>query len=230
MLCWSLNLCTQTHKSSDWQTRNFPSWIVIRITPSDISSSNLRINYNSVTKDLDILIAPSPIHNIHHGWIYQTVSSFCFSGQAHPCGERQFGNGGWNKWVMHVFCSIFLANSMQERTVSTGAYSGSNREPDFSVTPEFSQLPGLVIESGWSESLSRLRLDKDIWINGCGDNAMLIKWTSLSGGRVSGLIEVWAGDVMANDDLVQTELIANPPGILLMKFANDCYRPSPLPL
>lgn len=29
------------------------------------------------------------------------------------------------------------------------------------------------------------------------------------GGRVSGLIEVWAGDVMANDHLVvQTEIIA----------------------
>ena len=28
-------------------------------------------------------------------------------------------------------------------------------------------------------------------------------------GRVSGLIEVWAGDAMANDYLVQTGVIAN---------------------
>lgn len=48
--------------------------------------------------------------------------------------------------------------------------------------------------------------------------------------RVSGLIEVWAGDAMANDHLLQTEIIANLPGILLKKSATDKYRSSSPPL
>lgn len=51
-----------------------------------------------------------------------------------------------------------------------------------------------------------------------------------NGGRVSGLIEVWAGDAMANDHLLQTEIIANLPGILLKKSATDNYRSSSPPL
>lgn len=53
--------------------------------------------------------------------------------------------------------------------------------------------------------------DKDLWIHGGGGKmqlVLLIKWSSLSGGRVSGQIEVWAGDAIANDHLVQTEVIA----------------------
>lgn len=110
---------------------------------------------------------------------------------------------------------------------------GSSKEPDFSVTPKSATFPTLVVESGWSESFPRLRRDKDLWIHGGGGKiqlVLLIKWSSLSGGRVSGLIEVWAGDAMANDQLVQTEVIANLPGILLIKLATDSYRSSSPPL
>lgn len=59
---------------------------------------------------------------------------------------------------------------------------------------------------------------------------ILIKWSYLSGGRVSRMIEVWAGDAMANGHLVQTEVIANLPGILLKESATDNYRSSSTPL
>ena len=60
-----------------------------------------------------------------------------------------------------------------------------------------------MIEGGWSESLPRLRLDKDLWIHGCGANMKLViltKWSSLVGGKVSGLIEVWEEESQHKDD------------------------------
>lgn len=50
------------------------------------------------------------------------------------------------------------------------------------------------------------------------------------GGRVSGAIEVWAGDAAANDHLVQTEVIANLSYISFKKLATDSYSRSPPPL
>lgn len=49
---------------------------------------------------------------------------------------------------------------------------------------------------------------------------VLIKWSAPTGGRVSGLIEVWAGDAMANDHLVQTAVIANLHGILIQEVGD----------
>lgn len=106
----------------------------------------------------------------------------------------------------------------------TGDYAGSVKQPDFSITPDVTIYPSIVIECGWSESFPRLREDKDLWIRGCGGHVelvILIKFNKLVGGRVSGQIEVWAGDTAANDRLIQTEVIANLPCILKKTAINS---------
>lgn len=115
---------------------------------------------------------------------------------------------------MHVFLFQFprLHNSNAKGfDLFTGVQAGSSKEADFSITPSVTQYPSIVVESGWSESFPRLRIDKDLWIHGCGGHVQLgflIKWNKLSGGRVSGVFEGWAGDAAANDQFIQTEVIS----------------------
>lgn len=83
---------------------------------------------------------------------------------------------------------------------------------DYAITPNISLYPSIIFESGWTESLAVLRSYKDLWVHGCGGNvklAILVKFNKLAEGRVSGIVEVWAGDATANDRLIQTEVIAN---------------------
>lgn len=51
----------------------------MRITTTDFSCIT-RINYNSLSKELVVLISPSPIHNVHHGWMFQALTNLCVSG------------------------------------------------------------------------------------------------------------------------------------------------------
>ncbi|KAL4914148.1 hypothetical protein BDW62DRAFT_204870 [Aspergillus aurantiobrunneus] len=47
-----------------------------------------------------------------------------------------------------------------------GPYASSRKEPDLLVRLDNQPLPSLVIESGWSEPLSRFRDDMDLWLVG----------------------------------------------------------------
>lgn len=111
----------------------------------------------------------------------------------------------------------------------TGVYSRSAKEPDLFIRPRSMRYPSIVSESGWSQSFPHLRADKDLLIHGFGGHVrlvILIKWTKLNGGRVSGVAEAWAGDDGANDRLIQTEVIANLSSILFKNSATDNYRRS----
>lgn len=115
---------------------------------------------------------------------------------------------------MHVFLFQFsrLHNSNAKAfDLFRGVQAGISKEADFSITPSVTQYPSIAVESGWSESFPRLRINKDLWIHGCGSHVQLvflIKWNKLRGGRVSGVFEVWAGDAAANDQFFQTEVIS----------------------
>ena len=125
---------------------------------------------------------------------------------------------------MPVFRSIPCLHNAEFDTF-TGTYAGSVKEPDFIITPNIAQRPSIVLECGWSESFPRLRRDKDLWIRGSGGLVklvILINFNKLAHGRVSGIVEVWAGDAAANDRLIQTEVIANLP-CTFMKPAIDSY-------
>lgn len=114
---------------------------------------------------------------------------------------------------MSVFRSIpRLHNAAFDKF--TRIYAGSSKEADLTIGPTVALYPSIVFESGWSESFPALRRDKDLWIGGCGGHVelvILVKFNKLAGGRVSGMIEVWAGDAAANEWLIQTEVIANLP-------------------
>lgn len=153
-------------ESSDWPIRNFPLWISGRLLL--LFSFASRINYNTVTKDLDILLMPSPIHNAHHEWIIRTMLILLDSGRLtlaeNICLVREVGTSEYACVLFNV-----LARSMQAKIASREHSQEVIRNP-ISLTPEFFQYPTLIVESEWSELLTRLRLDKDLWIHGCGGN------------------------------------------------------------
>ena len=130
---------------------------------------------------------------------------------------------------MQVLCSIF-------------SLSQCRREPVHRITigkHEGSWFLGDTIISPASYHVNRERMDRTTslpqawqgcmnpWLRrqykvGDFDQMELPEW--------SGLIEVWAGDAMANDHLVQTEVIANLLCVLFKKSATDSYRSSSPPL
>lgn len=131
---------------------------------------------------------------------------------------------------MAVFRSIPCLHNAAFHNL-TGIYAGSEKAADFTITPYVGRYPSIVFECGWSESLSRLRQEKDLWFGGCGgflELVILIKFNKLAGGSVSGMIEVWAGESATNNRLIQTEVIANLPR-KHKKTAADCCRRSFLP-
>ncbi|MCJ1469665.1 hypothetical protein MMC07_008301 [Pseudocyphellaria aurata] len=103
-----------------------------------------------------------------------------------------------------------LQSMIPEDSDFFGVYAGSSKEPDTTITHGTLRFPNFVIESGWSESFPRLRADKDLWIHGGAGRViilLLIKWSLLANGKVSGTVEVWSGDANGNDLLMQVESI-----------------------
>ena len=125
-----------------------------------------------------------------------------------------------------------------EESDFVGAYAGSSKEPDFSISHQHLNFPHLVVESGWSESFPRLRNDKNLWINGGGGKVrvvLLFKWSARLNNRVAGVIEVWVGDAAGNDSLAQTEVMLTFHAfrVLFDKLATDrcrIYSPRLLPI
>lgn len=82
-----------------------------------------RINYNAVTKDLDILLMLLTIHNVHHERMYRTMVIFSDFGRLNlaenVCLVRYIGKSEYTCVLFNV-----LARLMQERFV----LQGLNRE------------------------------------------------------------------------------------------------------
>ena len=119
---------------------------------------------------------------------------------SHRCGIRCV-DISQARVSLPVFRSIPCLHNPEFDTF-TGIYAGSVKEAGLSITPNIAQYPSIVFECGWSESFPRLRSDKDLWIRGCHGHVklvILIKFNKLAHGRVSEIVEVWAGDAAAND-------------------------------
>ena len=107
----------------------------------------------------------------------------------------------------------------------------SSKQPDQCIVPTGQDLPTVVVESGWTESLHR---DMSLWLKG-GAGAvrivLLFKWSKkLAGNRVKGYVEVYNLDPAANENLIQTEVITNRSNIVRsnhMKLMADGTRPFP---
>lgn len=92
-----------------------------------------------------------------------------------------------------------------------GPYSGSRKEPDCYILPENLPLPRLVIETGWSESHSRLRDDDmNTWLvggNGHVQAVILINWSkNTETNRVTGIAEIYELDTDGMPVMRQSEV------------------------
>ncbi|KAL2001959.1 hypothetical protein VTN02DRAFT_937 [Thermoascus thermophilus] len=91
-----------------------------------------------------------------------------------------------------------------------GPYSGSRTEPDFFFQVNDQILPTLVVESGWSESKEQLHDDMNLLLvggNGAVKVVILVTWTKLQGGRVSGHVELFMRDQHDMPRLEQSETV-----------------------
>ncbi|KAJ9205755.1 hypothetical protein DTO166G4_4630 [Paecilomyces variotii] len=136
-----------------------------------------RIHFNAASGVLRVLIMPTEIHNVHVQWLknelwFMTVAQFL--------SPPEF---------------LFLELNVGTRfTGFSGVYTGSSKEPDLLLRPDtHGSLPRVIVESGWSESWPHLEADKNLWFSGGLDVAyvILLKWTRIANGYVTGLIEVW---------------------------------------
>ncbi|MCJ1468443.1 hypothetical protein MMC07_007072 [Pseudocyphellaria aurata] len=181
-----------------------------------VEASNCRVSYDSVKRHLDVLIRPSPIQNVHMGWIHRSLVALERSGRI-TAAEHDLLVLDSNT-SEYACLPANLRSLGTEETEFLGMYAGSSKEPDTTISHQSLLFPNVVVESGWSESLSRLRSDKTLWINGGLGRVLvvlIIKWTAQANNTVAGVIEVWAGDAAGNDSLVQTEHVfpAPPPQV-----------------
>lgn len=75
---------------------------------------------------------------------------------------------------------------------------GSRKEPDFFLRSDAILMPKFVIETGWSESWSRLQDDMNLWlVGGAGDvgGVLLLKWQKVANSnKVRGKTELYCLD------------------------------------
>ncbi|KNG89743.1 hypothetical protein ANOM_001974 [Aspergillus nomiae NRRL 13137] len=141
-----------------------------------VEQSNARVNYNSRTKTLWVRIMPTELHDVHQRWVRYTTSQWQATGILNAAEDRLLDMGVGTRF-----------------DTFTGPYVLSSKEPDLFLRPDTSDLPLIVIESGWSESWPRLHCDKDLWLNGSSEVnvVILLMWSKISNNRAKGMAEVW---------------------------------------
>lgn len=79
-----------------------------------------------------------------------------------------------------------------------GPYLSSRKEPDLLVRPDNRPLPSLVMESGWSESLSRFWDDMNLWLIGSQGHVkatIILNWQLVANiNTVRGHVELYTLD------------------------------------
>ncbi|OJD17990.1 hypothetical protein AJ78_01947 [Emergomyces pasteurianus Ep9510] len=152
-----------------------------------------RLSYNSVTRVLTARIMPTHVHDCHQEWLCFELGQMRMDGFLSPTEARLI------KFRVGTTFEGFSA-----------PYLSSAKEPYSCFLPDMLPLPTIVVESGWTESYTRLNDDKDLWLIGGRPHVQLvflIKWAELLGGRVKGDIEIHGRDQSGNATLLQTEPI-----------------------
>ncbi|OJJ46530.1 hypothetical protein ASPZODRAFT_132600 [Penicilliopsis zonata CBS 506.65] len=169
-------------------------------TQKDVEQRSARLTYNAFLKILRIEVMPTRLHDAHQRWAINASQNWARDGTLNS-QESEILNMG----VSTTFDGF------------TGVYQGSAKEPDFFFQIDSNDFPSIVIESGWSESFSHLRADKDLWIMGNNSVTMviLLKWSRMSGGKVRGQAEVWqrnaGGTILSNETSIFPEPSATSP-------------------
>ncbi|PKY04602.1 hypothetical protein P168DRAFT_296403 [Aspergillus campestris IBT 28561] len=140
-----------------------------------------RINYNSVTRVLRLKFMPISLHDVHQRWINTSIVEWRYRDLL----TEQESDLLWSG-VGTTFDQF------------SGMYSGSSKQPDHYLRVDTDPSPQIVVESGWSESFPHLRNDKDLWMLGDPSVVLviLLRWTTISNGRIKGCAEVWRRDTV----------------------------------
>ncbi|KAJ8212211.1 hypothetical protein LV158_004249 [Aspergillus fumigatus] len=151
-------------------------------------------SYNTLTLILRVVAMASLLHNVDQVW-------------CHQC-EIQ--------WLVFAQLTQILTPEVYE--FPDGQFAGLQKAPNVAINVPNAIMPIIVVESGWSGSLDRLREDADEWLvggNGAVQAAVIINWTAnRTTRRIRGVVELYTLDKSGMPRLQQREQIFPvPPGI-----------------
>ncbi|KAH3002806.1 hypothetical protein KXV73_001350, partial [Aspergillus fumigatus] len=152
-------------------------------------------SYNTLTLILRVVAMASLLHNVDQVW-------------CHQC-EIQ--------WLVFAQLTQILTPEVYE--FPDGQFAGLQKAPNVAINVPNAIMPIIVVESGWSGSLDRLREDADEWLvggNGAVQAAVIINWTAnRTTRRIRGVVELYTLDKSGMPRLQQREkqIFPVPPGI-----------------
>ncbi|KAJ8205217.1 hypothetical protein LV164_005625 [Aspergillus fumigatus] len=151
-------------------------------------------SYNTLTLILRVVAMASLLHSVDQVW-------------CHQC-EIQ--------WLVSAQLTQILTPEVYE--FPDGQFAGLQKAPNVAINVPNAIMPIIVVESGWSGSLDRLREDADEWLvggNGAVQAAVIINWTAnRTTRRIRGVVELYTLDKSGMPRLQQREQIFPvPPGI-----------------
>ncbi|KAL4786240.1 hypothetical protein BJX76DRAFT_321849 [Aspergillus varians] len=177
-----------THVDKEWARET------TKYLEETFESSSARKHYNSVTQVLWVRVMPTWIHDIVARWWHDQLIDWLF-GQLLTQDEAKYLYPG-------------VGTTFEFRQ---GPYVSSWKEPDFFIIANDDTMPKVVMESGWSESHSRLFDDMNLWlVGGSGDVHLvfILKWSRIANSnRVRGWVEVYGLDTQGTPVMRQSEVI-----------------------
>ncbi|KAF4294184.1 hypothetical protein CNMCM8686_004132 [Aspergillus fumigatus] len=141
--------------------------------------------YNTLTLILRVVAMASLLHNVDQVWCHQCEIQWLVSGQL----------------------TQILTPEVYE--FPDGQFAGLQKAPNVAINVPNAIMPIIVVESGWSGSLDRLREDADEWLvggNGAVQAAVIINWTAnRTTRRIRGVVELYTLDKSGMPRLQQRE-------------------------
>ncbi|OCK95810.1 uncharacterized protein K441DRAFT_74929 [Cenococcum geophilum 1.58] len=156
-----------------------------------------RVSYNSYTQTLHINIMPNFIHDCYQPWLLKEIKIM----------ERSGFITAAESDLLEIYSGTTITNFGPP-------YINSSKQPDQAIVPQDKDIPTVIVEAGWSESVPKLHQDTSLWLKGGAgfvQVVLLIKWTKIIGKRVKAFVEVYNLDLAGNKRLLQTETILPTP-------------------
>ncbi|GIJ84795.1 hypothetical protein Asppvi_003646 [Aspergillus pseudoviridinutans] len=172
-----------------------PSWAdaVYQLIDENSLSKTSRKSYNSKSRELRIRVMHTEIINSIQSWLFHPPMDWFFNGD-----------------ITRQEVDLFYPGVGTTLYFKSGPYSGSWKEPDLFFLANYHILPTLAVESGWSEEKEQLHKGMDLSLvggNGTTKVVIIVEWTKLNEGRVSGTVELFVRDSNGMPALQQSETI-----------------------
>ncbi|KAM0093360.1 hypothetical protein ACP6JD_003125 [Aspergillus fumigatus] len=164
-------------------------------------------SYNTLTLILRVVAMASLLHNVDQVWCHQCEIQWLVFAQLTQSESD----------MLHTTANTILTPEVYE--FPDGQFAGLQKAPNVAINVPNAIMPIIVVESGWSGSLDRLREDADEWLvggNGAVQAAVIINWTAnRTTRRIRGVVELYTLDKSGMPRLQQREkqIFPVPPGI-----------------